>query len=132
VLVIRTFALSNAELQILSQGAPTGTIAALREISDFHNLINHCGEQAGTVHDALQSKTLTSAVLAKSLQLSEHVIIQALAQTGQAPELTTWQQLATLPSQLDLANNLHITPKEITHLLAVSENASPSYANLTT
>ncbi|AVK37661.1 neuraminidase-like domain-containing protein [Morganella morganii] len=132
VLVIRTFALSNAELQILSQGAPTGTIAALREISDFHNLINHCGEQAGTVLDALQSKTLTSAVLAKSLQLSEHVIIQALAQTGQAPELTTWQQLATLPSQLDLANNLHITPKEITHLLAVSENASPSYANLTT
>ncbi|MEA1624955.1 neuraminidase-like domain-containing protein, partial [Salmonella enterica] len=132
VLVIRTFALSNAELQILSQGAPTGTIAALREISDFHNLINHCGEQAGTVLDALQSKTLTSAVLAKSLQLSEHVIIQALAQTGQAPELTTWQQLATLPSQLDLANNLHITPKEITHLLAVSENASPSYAELTT
>ncbi|HIH4319861.1 TPA: Tc toxin subunit A, partial [Morganella morganii] len=38
VLVIRTFALSNAELQILSQGAPAGTIAALREISDFHDL----------------------------------------------------------------------------------------------
>ncbi len=132
VLAIRIFVLSNPELQVLSQGAAAGTIAALREISDFHNLINHCGEQAGTVLDALQSKTLTSAVLAKSLQLSEHVIIQALAQAGQAPELTTWQQLATLPSQLDLANNLHITPKEITHLLAVSENASPSYADLTT
>ncbi|MCG6489563.1 hypothetical protein K6U37_11395, partial [Vibrio parahaemolyticus] len=111
VLAIRIFVLSNPELQVLSQGAAAGTIAALREISDFHNLINHCGEQAGTVLDALQSKTLTSAVLAKSLQLSEHVIIQALAQAGQAPELTTWQQLATLPSQLDLANNLHITPK---------------------
>lgn len=132
VLAIRIFVLSNPELQVLSQGAAAGTIAALREISDFHNLINRCGEQAGTVLDALQSKTLTSAVLAKSLQLSEHVIIQALAQAGQAPELTTWQQLATLPSRLDLADNLHITPKEITHLLAVSENTSPSYANLTT
>lgn len=132
VLAIRIFVLSNSELQVLSQGAAAGTIAALREISDFHNLINRCGEQAGTVLDALQSKTLTRAVLAKSLQLSEHVIIQALAQAGQAPELTTWQQLATLPSRLDLADNLHITPKEITHLLAVSDNASPSYTELTT
>ncbi|HDS6401894.1 TPA: insecticidal toxin protein, partial [Morganella morganii subsp. morganii] len=132
VLAIRIFVLSNPELQVLSQGAAAGTIAALREISDFHNLINRCGEQAGTVLDALQSKTLTSAVLAKSLQLSEHVIIQALAQAGQAPELTTWQQLSTLPSRLDLADNLLITPKEITHLLAVSDNASPSYAELTT
>ncbi|HDT3627054.1 TPA: insecticidal toxin protein, partial [Morganella morganii subsp. morganii] len=132
VLAIRIFVLSNPELQVLSQGAAAGTIAALREISDFHNLINRCGEQAGTVLDALQSKTLTSAVLAKSLQLSEHVIIQALAQAGQAPELTTWQQLATLPSRLDLADNLLITPKEITNLLAVSENAAPSYTELTT
>ncbi|HCT3285225.1 TPA: insecticidal toxin protein [Morganella morganii] len=130
VLAIRIFVLSNPELQVLSQGAAAGTIAALREITEFHNLINRCGKQAGTVLDTLQSKTLTRAVLAKSLQLSEHVIIQALAQAGQAPELTTWQQLATLPSRLDLADNLHITPKEITHLLTVSENASPSYTDL--
>ncbi|MBC4010302.1 insecticidal toxin protein [Morganella morganii] len=131
VLVIRTLALSHPELQVLSQGAPAETIAALREISDFHNLINRCGEQAGTVLDALQSKTLTSAALAKSLQLSEHVIIQALTQAGQSTTLTTWQQLATLPSRLDLADNLHITPKDITNLLTVSENASPSYTDLT-
>ncbi|EDV0149942.1 insecticidal toxin protein, partial [Salmonella enterica subsp. enterica] len=132
VLTIRTFTLSTAELQILSQGAPADTIAALREISDFHDLINRCGEQAGTVLDALQSKTLTVAVLAKALNLSEHVILQALIQAGQNPELTTWQQLATLPSRLDLAGALHITPKDITNLLTVSESAAPSYADLTT
>ena len=132
VLAIRTFALSDTELQVLSKGAPVDTISALHQISEFHNLINRCGEQAGTVLDALQSSTLTVAILAKALNLSEYVITQALAQAEQAPELTTWQQLATLPSRLDLADNLHITPKEITNLLTVSDNAAPSYTDLTT
>ena len=132
VLVIRTFALSDTELQILSHSAPAATIAQLREISDFHNLINRCGENAGTVLDALQNKTLTVAVLANALNLSEFVITQALTQAGQKTELTTWQQLATLPSRLDLADTLHITPKDITNLLTVSDNATPSYAELTT
>ncbi|WP_413495376.1 neuraminidase-like domain-containing protein [Morganella psychrotolerans] len=132
VLAIRTFAFSAAELQVLSKGASADTVSALREISDFHNLINRCGEQAGTVLDALQSGTLTVAILAKALNLSEHVITQALTQAGQKPELTTWQQLATLPARLDLADILHITPKDITNLLTVSENATPSYADLST
>ena len=132
VLAIRTFTLSGIELQVLSQDAPANTIAALRGISDFHNLINRCGEQAGTVLDALQSGTLTVAILAKALNLSEHVITQALTQAGQSTSLTSWKQLATLPVRLDLADNLNITPKEITNLLAVSESTTPSYADLST
>ncbi|HHO3377981.1 TPA: neuraminidase-like domain-containing protein [Morganella morganii] len=130
VLVIRTFTLSNAELQTLSQGAPAGTITELYNISDFHNLINRCGEQAGTVLDALQSGTLTVKILAQALNLSEEVITQALTQAGQKPELTTWAQLATLPPRLDLADTLHITPKDITTLLTVSENVRPFYTDL--
>lgn len=82
--------------------------------------------------DALQDKTLTVAALAGALNLSESVITQALTQAGQKTELTTWQQLATLPSRLDLADTLHITPKDITNLLTVSDNPAPSYAELTT
>ena len=129
-LTIRTFTLSNAELQTLSQSAPAGTITELYNISDFHNLINRCGGQAGTVLDALQSGTLTVKILAQALNLSEEVITQALTQAGQKPELPTWAQLATLPPRLDLADTLHITPKDITTLLTVSENAKPSYTDL--
>lgn len=132
VLVIRTFTFSDTELQVLSQGAPADSVAALRDISDFHNLINRCGENAGTVLDALQNKTLTVAALANALNLSEFVITQALTQAGQSTSLTTWQQLATLPSRLDLADTLHITPKDITNLLTVSDNPAPSYEELTT
>ncbi|WP_141650273.1 Tc toxin subunit A [Morganella morganii] len=132
VLVIRTFTFSDTELQILSQGAPADSVAALRDISDFHNLINRCGDNAGTVLDALLDNTLTVAALAGALNLSESVIIQALTQAGQKTKLTTWQQLATLPSRLDLADTLHITPKDITNLLTVSDNPAPSYAELTT
>ena len=132
VLAIRTVALSNPELQILSQGAPADTIAALREISDFHNLVNRCGEQAGTVLDALQSSTLTVAILAKALNLSEYVITQALTQAGQSTSLTSWKQLAVLPSRLDLAGALHITPKEITNLLTITGKTAPAYDELTT
>lgn len=129
-LVIRTFTLSNAELQTLSQGAPAGTITELYGIGDFHNLINRCGEQAGTVLDALQSGTLTVNILAQALNRSEDVVTQALTQAGQNPELTTWSQLATLPPRLDLADTLHITPKDITTLLTVSENVKASYTEL--
>ena len=132
VLVIRTFTFSDTELQILSQGAPADSVAALRDISDFHNLINRCGDNAGTVLDALLDNTLTVAALADALNLSEYVITQALTQAGQKTKLTTWQQLATLPSRLDLADTLHITPKDITNLLTVSDNPAPSYAELTT
>ncbi|WP_413482742.1 neuraminidase-like domain-containing protein [Morganella psychrotolerans] len=132
VLVIRTFAISSTELQVLSQDAPANSIAALRDISDFHNLINRCGEHAGTVLDALQSNTLTVAILAKALNLSEYVITQALTQAGQSTSLTNWKQLATLPPRLDMADTLHITPKDITNLLTTTENAAPAYSELTT
>ena len=35
-----------------------------------------------------------------------------------------------MPPRLDLADTLHITPKDITTLLTVSENAKPSYTGL--
>lgn len=132
VLVIRTFPLSNAELQTLSQDAPAETITELYDISDFHDLINRCGEQAGTVLDALQSRTLTVKILAQALNLSEHLITQALTQAGQKPKLTTWQQLAILPRWLDFADTLHITPINIFDLRKACESTTPSYTDLTT
>ncbi|HIH4319859.1 TPA: neuraminidase-like domain-containing protein, partial [Morganella morganii] len=87
---------------------------------------------AGAVLDALQSNTLSTALLAGALNLSEYVITQALTQAGQSTSLTSWKQLAALPSRLDLADNLLITPKDITNLLTVSDNSAPSYTDLTT
>ncbi|HGY1485903.1 TPA: neuraminidase-like domain-containing protein [Morganella morganii] len=134
VLVIRTFALSDTELQVLSTSAPVKTISGLQAISHFHNLVNRCGGQAGTVLDALQSSTLTVKILAQALNVPGITISQILGLQADIPDspVTKWTQLGKLPVYLDISDNLHITPKEITHLLAVSENASPSYAELTT
>ena len=134
VLVIRTFALSDTELQVLSTSAPVKTISGLQAISHFHNLVNRCGGQAGTVLDALQSSTLTVKILAQALNVPGITISQILGLQADIPDspVTKWTQLGKLPVYLDISDNLHITPKEITNLLAVSENASPSYAELTT
>lgn len=134
VLVIRTFALSDTELQVLSTSAPVKTISGLQAISHFHNLVNRCGGQAGTVLDALQSSTLTVKILAQALNVPGITISQILGLQADIPDspVTKWTQLGKLPVYLDISDNLLITPKEITHLLAVSENASPSYADLTT
>ncbi|MBA5820905.1 insecticidal toxin protein [Morganella morganii] len=134
VLVIRTFALSDTELQVLSTSAPVKTISGLQAISHFHNLVNRCGGQAGTILDALQSSTLTVKILAQALNVPGITISQILGLQADIPDspVTKWTQLGKLPVYLDISDNLHITPKEITHLLAVSENASPSYAELTT
>ncbi|WP_341258796.1 neuraminidase-like domain-containing protein [Morganella morganii] len=134
VLVIRTFALSDTELQVLSTSAPVKTISGLQAISHFHNLVNRCGGQAGTILDALQSSTLTVKILAQALNVPGITISQILGLQADIPDspVTKWTQLGKLPVYLDISDNLHITPKEITHLLAVSENASPSYADLTT
>ena len=61
-------------------------------------------------------------------------ISQILGLQADIPDspVTKWTQLGKLPVYLDISDNLHITPKEITNLLAVSDNASPSYADLTT
>ncbi|EPS4548983.1 neuraminidase-like domain-containing protein [Morganella morganii] len=134
VLVIRTFALSDTELQVLSTSAPVKTISGLQAISHFHSLVNRCGGQAGTILDALQSSTLTVKILAQALNVPGITISQILGLQADIPDspVTKWTQLGKLPVYLDISDNLHITPKEITHLLAVSENASPSYAELTT
>lgn len=134
VLVIRTFALSDTELQVLSTSALVKTISGLQAISHFHNLVNRCGGQAGTVLDALQSSTLTVKILAQALNVPGITISQILGLQADIPDspVTKWTQLGKLPVYLDISDNLLITPKEITHLLAVSENASPSYADLTT
>ncbi|ATF53997.1 neuraminidase-like domain-containing protein [Morganella morganii] len=134
VLVIRTFALSDTELQVLSTSALVKTISGLQAISHFHNLVNRCGGQAGTVLDALQSSTLTVKILAQALNVPGITISQILGLQADIPDspVTKWTQLGKLPVYLDISDNLLITPKEITHLLAVSENASPSYAELTT
>ncbi|WP_368890419.1 neuraminidase-like domain-containing protein, partial [Morganella morganii] len=134
VLVIRTFALSDTELQVLSTSALVKTISGLQAISHFHNLVNRCGGQAGTVLDALQSSTLTVKILAQALNVPGITISQILGLQADIPDspVTKWTQLGKLPVYLDISDNLLITPKEITHLLAVSDNASPSYADLTT
>ncbi|MBT0394983.1 insecticidal toxin protein [Morganella morganii subsp. morganii] len=134
VLIIRTFALSDTEIQVLSTNAPVKTISGLQEISHFHNLVNRCGEQAGNILDALQSSTLTVAILAKALNIPGITISQILGLGEDVPDspVTKWTQLGKLPVYIDISNNLHITPKEITNLLTVSENASPSYTALTT
>lgn len=134
VLVIRTFALSDTELQVLSTSALVKTISGLQAISHFHNLVNRCGGQAGTVLDALQSSTLTVKILAQALNVPGITISQILGLQADIPDspVTKWTQLGKLPVYLDISDNLLITPKEITHLLTVSENASPSYADLTT
>lgn len=134
VLVIRTFALSDTELQVLSTSALVKTISGLQVISHFHNLVNRCGGQAGTVLDALQSSTLTVKILAQALNVPGITISQILGLQADIPDspVTKWTQLGKLPVYLDISDNLLITPKEITHLLTVSENASPSYADLTT
>ncbi|MGJ7195719.1 neuraminidase-like domain-containing protein [Morganella morganii] len=134
VLVIRTFALSDTELQVLSTSALVKTISGLQAISHFHNLVNRCGGQAGTVLDALQSSTLTVKILAQALNVPGITISQILGLQADIPDspVTKWTQLGKLPVYLDISDNLLITPKEITHLLAVSENAAPSYTELTT
>ncbi|REL18922.1 insecticidal toxin protein [Morganella morganii] len=134
VLVIRTFALSDTELQVLSTSALVKTISGLQAVSHFHNLVNRCGGQAGTVLDALQSSTLTVKILAQALNVPGITISQILGLQADIPDspVTKWTQLGKLPVYLDISDNLLITPKEITHLLAVSDNASPSYADLTT
>ncbi|QLB47704.1 neuraminidase-like domain-containing protein [Morganella morganii] len=134
VLVIRTLSLSGAELRILSTSALVKTISGLQAISHFHNLVNRCGGQAGTVLDALQSSTLTVKILAQALNVPGITISQILGLQADIPDspVTKWTQLGKLPVYLDISDNLLITPKEITHLLAVSDNASPSYADLTT
>ncbi|EMD6372975.1 insecticidal toxin protein [Morganella morganii] len=134
VLVIRTFELSDTEIQVLSTSAPAKTISELQVISHFHNLVNRCGAQAVNILNALQSSTLTVRILAKALNIPGITISQILGLGEDIPDspVTKWTQLGKLPVYIDLSDTLHITPKDITNLLTVSDNAAPSYTALTT
>ncbi|HHN8365481.1 TPA: neuraminidase-like domain-containing protein [Morganella morganii] len=132
VLLIRNMALSSIELQILSRGAPVNTVAELREISEFHRLVNLCGENANVVLEKIQGNSLSTSDLQKysgiPYQISDHV----LQINGFGSSFKTWQQLAKLPAYIDIADTLHILPKEFNNLLSITEKTAPAYDELTT
>ncbi|CAI2006145.1 Uncharacterised protein [Serratia quinivorans] len=135
VLVIRAMALSEAELELLtlSQGAAVDTVAGLRAISDFHRLMDRCGDQAGSVLDALQAKTLSAKPLAQALNLAPETLTEALKQAGwESGSNMTWQQLAALPAWLDLAQRLQITPAGVGTLLTLSQAPVAPYGEWST
>ncbi|MEX3240611.1 neuraminidase-like domain-containing protein, partial [Serratia quinivorans] len=133
VLTIRAMALSEAELQTLAQGAAVDTVAGVRAISDFHRVMDRCGDQAGTILDALQAKTLSAKPLAQALNLAPVVLTEALTQAGwKSGSDMTWQQLAALPAWLDLAQRLQITPTGVGTLLALSQAPVATYGEWST
>ncbi|HDU8611103.1 TPA: insecticidal toxin protein [Morganella morganii] len=131
-LLIRILALSSAELQILSQGAPVDTIAELREISAFHDMVNRCGEKAGEVLEQLSAGRLPARLLWQASGLSYITIRSALKSIGSDETIRTWQQLAKLPAYIDIADTLHILPEEFNNLLTITEKTTPTYSELTT
>ncbi|MER2908448.1 Tc toxin subunit A-related protein [Morganella morganii] len=131
-LLIRILALSSAELQILSQGAPVGTIAELREISAFHDMVNRCGEKAGEVLEQLSARHLPARFFRQVLGLSYITIRSALENISIDGIIRTWQQLAKLPAYIDIADTLHILPEEFTSLLTITEKIAPTYEEFTT
>ncbi|WP_337152315.1 neuraminidase-like domain-containing protein [Morganella morganii] len=131
VLLIRTLTLSCAEVQILSADAKPCTVDSLRQISNFHALINRCGEHTGDVLSNLQDKTIRPSELENYSGVPYALIISALKMTSDT-YITTWQQLAKLPAYLDIMDTLHILPEEFTSLLTITEKTTPDYNELTT
>lgn len=131
-LLIRILALSSAELQILSRGAPVGTIAELREISAFHDMVNRCGEKAGKVLEQLSAGRLSDTLLRQALGLSYVTIHSALKCIGSDENIKTWQELARLPVYIDIADTLQILPEDFVSFLSITEKTAPAYSELTT
>ncbi|RUT65341.1 insecticidal toxin protein, partial [Morganella morganii] len=131
VLLIRTLALTGAELQILSKGAPVSTVAELREIGEFHRMVNRCGEKAGDVLEQLNSGYLEQGLLSKASGIS-YIIFMSVLKIAASTHITSWQQLAKLPAYLDIVDTLHILPEEFTSLLTITEKTAPTYEELTT
>ncbi|MEX3242615.1 neuraminidase-like domain-containing protein, partial [Serratia quinivorans] len=133
VLVIRAMALSEVELLTLAQGAAVDTVAGVRAISDFHRVMDRCGDQAGTILEALQDKALSAKLLAQALNLAPVVLTEALTQAGwESGSDMTWQQLAALPAWLDLAQRLQITPAGVGTLLTLSQAPVATYGEWST
>ncbi|MEM8207871.1 neuraminidase-like domain-containing protein [Morganella morganii] len=131
VLLIRTLALTGAELQILSKGAPVSTVAELREIGEFHRMVNRCGEKAGDVLEQLNARYLEQNLLSKASCIS-YIIFMSTLQIAANECIKTWQQLAKLPAYLDIMDALHILPEDFTSLLTITEKTAPTYEELTT
>lgn len=131
-LLIRVLALSSAELQVLSQGAPVGTIAELREISAFHDMINRCGEKSGEVLEQLSARHLSDSLLWQVLGLSYVTIRSALKIISDSKIIKTWQELARLPVYIDIADTLQILPEDFVSFLSITEKTAPAYSELTT
>ncbi|VDY34821.1 Uncharacterised protein [Morganella morganii] len=131
VLVIRTLSLSGAELRILSTGAPVSTVKELREISEFHRLVNRCGNNAGNVLEKLNKRALSVSDLESCANIPYAIILGALG-IDLNTSITTWKQLAKLPACIDMADTLHILPEEFTSLFTITEKTTPTYSELTT
>ncbi|MET4876573.1 neuraminidase-like domain-containing protein [Morganella morganii] len=130
-LLIQVLSLSGAELQVLSQGAPAGTVAELCEISEFHRLVNRCGNKAGNMLEELQNKTLWSGNFQDYSGVDYQITISAL-QIEYTTRFTTWQQLAKLPVYIDIADTLNILPEKFNNLLTITEKTAAAYSELTT
>lgn len=131
VLVIRTLSLSGTELRILSTGAPVSTVKELREISEFHRLVNRCGNNAGNVLEKLNKRALSVSDLESCANIPYAIILGALG-IDLNTSITTWKQLAKLPACIDMADTLHILPEEFTSLFTITEKTTPTYSELTT
>ncbi|WP_368938668.1 Tc toxin subunit A, partial [Morganella morganii] len=131
VLVIRTLSLSGTELRTLSTGAPVSTVKELREISDFHRLVNRCGNNAGNVLEKLNNRALSVLDLESCANIPYTIILGALG-INLNTYITTWKQLAKLPACIDIADTLHILPEEFNNLLTITEKTTPTYSELTT
>lgn len=131
VLVIRTLSLSGTELRILSTGAPVSTVKELREISEFHRLVNRCGNNAGNVLEKLNKRALSVSDLESCANIPYAIILGALG-IDLNTSITTWKQLAKLPACIDMADTLHILPEEFTSLFTITEKTTPTYGELTT
>lgn len=129
VLLIRTLALSSAELRILSKGAKVNAMSELRTISDFHRMVNRCGEKAVDILAQLYSGSLEQRNLWKASGVSRQIIQNAL-QIEYSTPITTWQQLAKLPDYIDIADTLRILPQEFNNLLTITEKTAPTYDEL--
>lgn len=129
VLLIRTLALSCAEVQILSADARTHFASDIIDISELHKVVNRCGEHAGDVLSKLQDKGITPSELETYSGIPYTLIISALKMTDNTP-ITTWQQLAVLPDYIDIVDTLHILPQDFNNLLTITEKTTPAYYGL--
>lgn len=129
VLLIRTLILSYAEVQILSTNAGAYLVDTLKKISNFHALINRCGEHAGDVLSKLQDKTLIPSELETYSGIPYTLIVSALKMTSDTP-ITTWQQLAVLPDYINIADTLSILPQDFNNRLTITGKTAPTHSEL--